>query len=678
MTKEDLTRCDDGDAIMENSAYKHLVSRKRVNVLRPGKGLGNYALIEYESLPKRFRERFEQKYGSPSELLQPEPSAFVLNPAARRYFAGLDEDSFRQPDGTPLPEHTAEACALNASVLDCLLEEVRRQRVSRNRLKNGTRIIWENIAASSERLRAEVGHTLPKSVACLVRKIRAYERDGFASLAPRRFGNSNAVKISEAAGRWLIARRRSRVPVYSIRQIFEEYNAVAPSRGWTPIRSERAVKAYLDRPEVMVRWYDAVYGELAARQKFERKQRTELPGRRDSLWYGDGTKLNLYYKGRDAEGRLVRRTTMVYEVIDAYSEMLLGYCICQTENAEAQRRAFRMAVERAMHKPYEIVRDNQGGQKTSDARDFIGRICRVERFTAPHTPQAKSIEQIFGRFQREVLRRDWRFTGQNITARSAGSRPNLEFVEANTEALYTYEELCEAYARYREVWNDGIHPATGISRREMYRQSVNDETPALTERDLISLFWRETESPSAFTANGITIQVDGRRYTYEVFCADGMPDLDFREANTGRRFHVRYDPDDMSRAWLCRKSEHGTRLLRELRPYAVISRAIQDQTPEEQAFLRATLEANKVRRVRRQAENYALEVAEGVAPEQLGLHTPRLQGLSRRDTERIYDMHVVQPSVSEQTADAEPRTIGETEKYLSNMTFDEATLYNKL
>ena len=43
----ELTRSDDGEAVMSRSAYDHLVTRGRVNVLRPGKGLGSYALIEY-------------------------------------------------------------------------------------------------------------------------------------------------------------------------------------------------------------------------------------------------------------------------------------------------------------------------------------------------------------------------------------------------------------------------------------------------------------------------------------------------------------------------------------------------------------------------------------------------------------------------------------------------------
>ena len=683
VTKEDLTRNDDGPAVMSVSNYDKLVNRSRVYMLRDGKGLGRYALVEYSSLPERFRLRFEAKYGDPEELLRDDRPALVINAEARRYFSGIDKDAYRLPNGDCLPEEKIDEYTQNASVLDALLEEVRRQRLGRNRLKNKTRIIWENIYASSERMREEFGHTLPANIARLKDKLRAYEREGFEVLVSKKFCNRNTAKITERGGRLLIALRRSRVPVYTFEQIFEEYNRRVAESGnpkWKPLQSVNAVKAYLERPEVMPKWYAAVYGELAARQKFDRKQQTVLPAVRDALWYGDGTKLNLYYKGRDKDGRPVLRTTTVYEVIDAYSEMLLGYCICPVENADAQRKAFRMAVETSGHKPYEIVTDNQGGQKTSSAQAFMRRICRVSRRTAPHQPQAKTIEALFGRLQSQVLHSNWRFTGQNITAKSDDSRPNLEFIEANKDSLYTFEELCEAYAEYRQVWNDMRHPETGISRREMYEQSVNAEAPAFTQADLIDLFCTETEQPSEFTSYGIAIQVDGKRYRYEVLDELGMPDFGFRAKHTGRRFYVKYDPEDMTRVWLCTKSALGLRIVSEAQAYVKVHRAMQEQTSEEQAFLRATIEANKQARVRRQAEGYALEVEHGVAPEQHGLRTPRLQGLSRRDTERIYDLYARQtvPHPEAEAAEELPLSVGQIEKQISNMTFDARTIYNKL
>lgn len=677
---EDLTRSDDGEAVMTYINYKNLARRKRLKKIDSGGGLGRRVQIEYSSLPERFRKRFEAKYGDPEELLRQDRPALVINAEARRFFAGIEPGTFRLPNGETLPDDKVEEYTLNASVLDVLHAEVEKQRLGRNRLKQSTRIIWENILASAERLRADFHHTLPNNEARLKDKVRTYEREGFICLVSKKFCNANKTKITPEGGRLLIALRRSRVPVYTLRQIFDEYNRRAERKGWKTLESMNSVTSYLDRPDVAPKWWAAVYGELSARQKFDRKQQTILPGVRDALWYGDGTKLNLYYKGRDKDGRLVKKTAMVYEVIDAYSEMLLGYSIGETENAELQRRAFRMAIETAGHKPFEIVTDNQGGQKTTDSLSFMSRICHITRKTAPHTPQAKSIESVFGRFQREVLHADWRFTGQNITATSRDSRPNSEFIGANVDNLYTFEEMCTAYADYRQRWNDLRHPESKMSRREMYLRSQNPETPALSQYDYMEMFWNVTERPSEFTSSGITIQVEGQRYSYEVLDAEGHPDMEFRRSNTTRKFFVRYDPDDMTRVWLCTKpAVGGLRMVVPAVPYAIVHRAIQEQTPEEQAFLRETLEANKRERIRRQMEGYELEVAHGVAPEQHGLRTPRLQGLTSRAQERLLDRYAnaALSDCTPQEEHCEPVAVGQIEKQISNMTFDQMSFFNK-
>ena len=116
-------------------------------------------------------------------------------------------------------------------------------------------------------------------------------------------------------------------------------------------------------------WWAAVYGELAARQKFDRKQQTVMPALRDALWYGDGTKLNLYYKGRDKSGRLVKKTAMVYEVIDAYSEMLLGYCIGEVENARCSAERSVWQSRRPDINRSRLLRTIREGRKRTNRRN---------------------------------------------------------------------------------------------------------------------------------------------------------------------------------------------------------------------------------------------------------------------------------------------------------------------
>ena len=367
------------------------------------------------------------------------------------------------------------------------------------------------------------------------------------------------------------------------------------------------------------------------------------------------------------------RTASVYEVVDAYSETLLGYAVSDTENFDVQFRAFRMAIETSGHKPYEIVTDNQGGQRSKVAQRFFANICRVNRPTAPYNAPSKSIESIFGRFQRQVLHQDWRFTGGNISSKESW-KINREFLEANKEQLYTYEEMLAAYAAARGQWNSMPHYETGVAHEEMYRTSVNPETDPVTELDMIDLFWLTTERPSLFSADGITIQYRNRKYTYEVLDASGRPDMEWRRENTGRSFFVRFDPDRMDRALLYEETPMGLRFETVAYPYLTVRRNIQEQRPGDMELLRWTDAQIKEQRVRRQIENHALELEHGVAPEQHGLRTPAIKGISEREFERLADTVMVVPT----TPASEPIAVGEYTKAVSNTDYDPTSIFNRM
>ena len=364
---------------------------------------------------------------------------------------------------------------------------------------------------------------------------------------------------------------------------------------------------------------------------------------------------------------------MVYEVVDAYSEMLLGYAIGEAENFDLQYRAFRMAVETAGYRPYEIVTDNQGGQRSKVAQRFFSSICRVCRPTAPYNAQSKSIESLFGRLQQQVLHEDWRFKGGNIASKRAW-RINREFLEANREQLYTYEEMVGAYAAARNRWNAMPHHATGIAREQMYRTGVNPDTEAVTRLDMVDMFWLTTERESTFTADGITIQYRNRRYTYEVLTPAGEPDMEWRRRNTGRQFFVRFDPLRMDRALLYEKTPMGLRYETVASPYLTVHRNIQEQREGDMALLRRNDELLKLERVRRQIENHTLEIEHGVAPEQHGLRTPALKGISEREYERLADAVI---SAQAETP-SEPVAVGEYTKAVSNMDYDPTTIFNRM
>ena len=613
------------DPVMKANTLKCNVQRSNIACARRGGGEGTQALYVWSSIPEKYRRRFVATYGDPEEKMREAmtKASIKIDAKAREYYEAY---TYMDKDGQErhLTEKMIEEYTINASVLGELEKMAARRQAIRSSLNAPMSGAWDLILDSSERMRESYGHTLPGTLARLKTRLKAWKADGYQSVVSGKLGNSSALKITGDFLKLIVALKRSKVPVYTDAQLFEKANEIAEERGWKPIRSLSGMKKWLNSPAVEPLWYDAVYGEQAARQRYGRKHKTALPTRRDTLWYGDGTKLNLYY--RDEQGKV--RTTQVYEVIDAMSEVLLGYCISDTEDYEAQYHAYRMAIQKSGHKPYEIVYDNQGGHKKLDSDGFIGKICRVHRPTQPYNGESKTIESVFGRFQAQVLHKDWRFTGQNVTAKKASSRPNVEFIEANKDSLYTLEELKDAYAAARKEWNEGVHPATGERRIDMYEKSVNEETQEVTLHDMVDMFWVFTKRMATFTDQGLQVTVKGEKRQYEVCSSPGVPDHEWRRKHTYERFIVAYDPYDFASIRLYTKGTDGSlRFERTAEPYILIHRALQDQQGTDDAkFIRHEQEANLQDRIERTVAGRTIAAEHGTDAEQQGLHSPKLKG----------------------------------------------------
>lgn len=294
VTVAELTRSDDGAAVMSYANYKWHAHQKSLVVLRPGKGLAHPALIDWNSLPMRFKEAWIEKYGDPNEARKAEQEELRMDTEAMAFFA-----SYQLADGTYLKSAHQSEYALNATVLNRLVEMVGDQKDVRSRCNMSSRINWEGIYNECEALRLNYGHTLPKNVARLRDKIRQYKAEGYQCLVSGKLCNSSATKITPDAGRQIIALKRNRYPRRTNAQIFEEFNRIASEKGWKPLKSLTSLVQFLSRPEVEVRWKDVEIGEYALNMRTRRQNKTIMPQLRDSIWYGDGTKANLYYKAYD-------------------------------------------------------------------------------------------------------------------------------------------------------------------------------------------------------------------------------------------------------------------------------------------------------------------------------------------------------------------------------------------
>jgi hypothetical protein len=532
---------------------------------------------------------------------------------------------------TSLPEDVKPQYVNEASILN-MLDRVMKMQIEARQSKPNNKLrvneFWMDAisAIRSNPIKTDFPHRLPDSERHLERKFKRYLKEGYVSLISGKFGNRNTERVCDEAKIWLLAMWANHVEkVTSETHLFELYNAKAKvTEGWKTIKSPNTLHNFLYEPEIYSLWYGHRYGESKSKEKFTLFNTTKMPVLRDTLWYSDGTKLNYFYLNE--EGKI--RTTSVYEVMDVSSEFLLGYHISDSEDFVAQYKAYRMALQTAGHKPYEIAYDNQGGHKKLETSDFLKNLAHLCIRTKPYNGKSKTIELAFGRFQQEFLKRDWFFTGQNITAKKQESKANMEFVVANRSNLPSLDEIKKAYEKRRNEWNSAPHPKSEMSRRDTYYSTVNEQSPILQIGDMVELFWITRKEEVTYTADGLKFTEAKTDYKYLKYTEPLKPDFDFHFDNIGRKFVVRFDPEDMTMIWVYERDSQGQlRFVTEMTTKIEIHRAKQEQDEWEVAYIQHINRKNDEKRTAVWQQMEAVLRRQGVHPEQHGLVSPHLRGI---------------------------------------------------
>lgn len=678
------------NGITSEPTYKKYVRTERVSVIQRG-GNGREALIAYQSLPEKWREDCDKKLKDEIEAMKKQEEEKYISTQIKFDAEAVNfYKTYVAPNGGKISTERQLEYILNAQVMNEMVRIEKKRNVDHAKSGHTRRAeTWSSVLKTCEALRERCKHTLPANAGRLREKFNAYKKYSYVALINGNVGNKVAQKISQAEGRLLLKLKRSKFPVYNDMQLFEEYNRQALLRGLNPIKSPNTMRNYLYDPKIEIWWHAAVYGERSFKDKFIPTFDTELPELPNALWYSDGTKINLYYKDYDAKNkRMVMRTTDVYEVMDATTEVFLGYYIGDGENFLSQYNAYRNTIKTWKVKPYEIVTDNQGGHKKLASQGFFKKICHLHKTTMPHNGQSKTIESAFGRFQTQVLHKLYNNTGQNITAVKKASRVNIDLVTKNIDQLPTLEELKEIYAQCREEWNNTVHPTSeiGMTRMEMYTGIENPKAQIIDDYEAKEIFMLFSQEPVQYRKEGFTFTINKEEYRYMVYDDEGNVDMNFHMQNIGNSFRYRFDPDDMTQVELWLVTDTGPKYAAIATPKVKIHRATQDRTAEDNAYLFSQLDAFK----RAKAAHYItiedMAAEESQTEAYLKLATPRPVGISEKELEHYREEmkagRLKAPVEAPPTVEMpEPALVdidyegyaspGEYTKALSNMTFDE-------
>lgn len=187
--------------IMSVPNYKKLAARKEINVVRQGKGLGSYALIEIATMPLRFQERIKLKYGEMKENILRNwfIGHYHIDAKAREFYT-----RFRFDNGDALPPEHIQEYTVNASVIEAVLRAMDDATFMRKAMKSGP-VNWGELAGAISYYQAEFGHTLPVSSNRFKKRVNDFKAHGYESLISRKFMNQNRRKVTYDIERLLLS-----------------------------------------------------------------------------------------------------------------------------------------------------------------------------------------------------------------------------------------------------------------------------------------------------------------------------------------------------------------------------------------------------------------------------------------------------------------------------------------
>ena len=194
-----------GDVVKENyvayGTYCSQIDRDIIKIVRQGKGEGSYALIDFESIPRKYKEQIKKDYDNP-QLAAAEQT--FINRISKDEKAFVFFANYRYPDGTGLNNGSTDNITMwgnSASVLNAIRDEYRDHVAERAKLgkKPLKTVFFINVAAKLrfDAVQKQYPNNLPTNGRRLQTKFDNYLKNSYSSLIKNYKGNENSVKIND-------------------------------------------------------------------------------------------------------------------------------------------------------------------------------------------------------------------------------------------------------------------------------------------------------------------------------------------------------------------------------------------------------------------------------------------------------------------------------------------------
>ena len=579
-------------SVMTQSSYKAMAARGRINVVRPGKGLGSYALVAVDSLPSKYKAKVEELYpdGDRTRLAGWVKSNYETDQSAVAFFHD------KAQTGIDLPADKIQEYIINASVLNTCI--VLYNRASTAQRLFGGKYNWDQMAATIESLRDQFGHTLPASTLRFRKKVAEYKRDGYSCLISGKFGNQSARKVDHKTERLIlgIAVLPNKPFNTNVAEMYNQFvcgeldvydpetgelfnpDDFTDKNGEPQVLSETTINNYLNKPKNRV----LIEHKLSSFTTFMHEQMPHVHRHNGEFSLSQITMddVDLTRKLKDTKQRV-----HAYYAYDVVSQCVLGASYARKKDellvVECFRDMFRLIERNGWGMPAGIEVENHLMTQYKDGFLQAGVAFPFVHFCAPQNSQEKYAEPLNGAKKRSVIHKNHegigRFYGKGKW------RTESQKVSDETNELYedkeyfSWDQLVADDRADCQEWNNSLHPNQkkypGMTRWDVLVANIN---PTLKPLDKLTLSRYIGEKVETSVRRNSTVRV-----AYEDWWLSGTEVLEKLQPND-YKVTAYYIPDEEGKATDVYIFQ-GDRYIDKVEKVGTYSRVMAEQTDEDVA-----------------------------------------------------------------------------------------------
>lgn len=579
-------------SVMTQGNYSKLAQRGRINVVRPGKGLGSYALVAVDSLPSKYKAKVEELYpdGDRTRLAGWVKSNYETDQSAVAFFHD------KAQTGIDLPADKIQEYIINASVLNTCI--VLYNRASTAQRLFGGKYNWEQMAATIESLRDQFGHTLPASTLRFRKKVAEYKRDGYSCLISGKFGNQSARKVDHKTERLIlgIAVLPNKPFNTNVAEMYNQFvcgeldvydpetgellnpDDYTDKNGEPQVLSETTINNYLNKPKNRV----LIEHKLSSFTTFMHEQMPHVHRHNGEFSLSQITMddVDLTRKLKDTKQRV-----HAYYAYDVVSQCVLGASYARKKDellvVECFRDMFRLIERNGWGMPAGIEVENHLMTQYKDGFLQAGVAFPFVHFCAPQNSQEKYAEPLNGAKKRSVIHKNHegigRFYGKGKW------RTESQKVSDETNELYedkeyfSWDQLVADDRADCQEWNNSLHPNQkkypGMTRWDVLVANIN---PTLKPLDKLTLSRYIGEKVETSVRRNSTVRV-----AYEDWWLSGTEVLEKLQPND-YKVTAYYIPDEEGKATDVYIFQ-GDRFIDKVEKVGTYSRVMAEQTDEDVA-----------------------------------------------------------------------------------------------